>query len=73
MGLCISKPTVMFRTDSDGYLERMTFPAPTKEQKQMAKDQRSAMIDQMGKRAYNNINPEVESTVRTSTSVFTFA
>jgi hypothetical protein len=73
MGLCISKPTVIFRTDEEGYLEKMTFPRPTQEQKQAARQQRRELIAQMGKRNYNNLNPQVESTVTTSSAVFAFA
>ena len=63
MGLCVSKPVAIYRETSGGFLEKETHIKPTPELKIMAKAQRNHMISQMGKRAFKNLRPDVETTV----------
>lgn len=68
MGLCVSKPAVIYRQTPEGYLERETHLNPTPETRAEAKAQRKAMISQMGRRAVNNLQPAAETTIERFTA-----
>jgi hypothetical protein len=68
MGLCITKPAVLYRQTSEGHLERETHINPTPETRAEAKAQRKAMISQMGKRAVDNLQPTAETTIERFTA-----
>ena len=63
MGLCVSKPTVIYRHDEEGYLEKVTFTNPTPQEKQVSKLQRRAMIAEIGRKEYENIEAPAETTL----------
>jgi hypothetical protein len=63
MGLSVSKPTTLLRTDSEGYLVRTTIVNPTKEEKQAAKLQKQQLQQQLGKAGYKAIVPQATETI----------